>query len=214
MDSVGHVADGDFVLRPARKQGPKEMTADLPVQAAYPIDRPAAPDCQVGHVEGLRRVVRVLPAESQQIVKGNAEPLFGIPPKVLLDEGRSESVKTGGHCGVRGEEVSCSRGLQCDLEGLSGFFHETAGTFQHGERCMSFIQVTDFRFDSERAEQSPSANPEQQFLLESQLGAAPIEFAGNAAMSGKVRRIIAVQQVKLHSADLYLPAAQPDRVTR
>ena len=33
-------------------------------------------------------------------------------------------------------------------------------------------------------------------------------------MSGDVRRVIAVQQVKLHSADLDLPGAQPDRVSR
>ena len=160
MDSVGHVADGDFFLGPARKQRPKEVPADFPMQATHPIDRSAAPDCQVGHVESLRRVVRILAAKSQQIVKGNAEPLFGIPPKVLLDEGRSESVKTGGHCRVRGEEVSCSRGGQCDFEGLPCLFHEVAGTFQDGERRVSFIQVTDFRFDTERAEQPPSADSE------------------------------------------------------
>src|ERR1035441_8674163 len=33
-------------------------------------------------------------------------------------------------------------------------------------------------------------------------------------MSRKVSRVIAVQQVKLHPADLDLPRAQPDRVTR
>ena len=79
---------------------------------------------------------------------------------------------------------------------------------------MSFIQVTDFRFDSERAEQPPSANSEQQFLLEAEFGAAAIQFAGDATISRKVRRIIAVQQIKLHPANLYLPGAQPHRVTR
>jgi hypothetical protein len=152
MDPVGHVANWDLFLGPLRKERQKEVSADLPMQATHPIDRPAASDCQIGHVESLRRVVGILPAKSEQIVKGNAEPLFRIPPKVLLDEGRSESVKTRGHCGVRGEEVSCSRGGQCDFEGLSGFFHEVSGTFQDGEGRVPFIQVTDLRLDPECAE--------------------------------------------------------------
>src|SRR5664280_1910302 len=183
------------------------------MQATHAIHLPAAPDRQIGHVESLRRVVRILAAKSQQIVKGNAEPLVGIPPKVLLDEGRSESVKTGGHCRVRGEEVARSRGGQCDFEGLLCLFHEVSGTFQDGERRVPFIQVTDFRLESEGAEQPPSADSEKQFLLEAQLRPAAIQFAGNASMSGKVRRILAIQQVKLYPADLDLPGAQPDRVT-
>ncbi len=67
VDSVGHVSDRDFVLRPARKQRLKEAPADLPVQAAHAIYRPAPADRQIRHVERLRRVVRVLAAQGQQI---------------------------------------------------------------------------------------------------------------------------------------------------
>ena len=35
----------------------------------------------------------------------NAELLLGITAEVLLDEGRRETVKAGGHCRVGGEEV-------------------------------------------------------------------------------------------------------------
>ena len=169
VDSVGHVSDRDFVLRPARKERPKEVPAHLPVQAAHAIHRPAPADGQIGHVESLRRVVRVLAAKGQQIVECNAELLLGIPTEVLLDEGRSETVKAGGHRRVGGEEVPRSRDGQRDFEGLPGLFHEVAGAFQHGEGRMPFIQVTDLRLDAERAEQPPSADPEQQFLLEAQL---------------------------------------------
>ena len=175
------------------------MLADFPMQATHPIDRTTAPDCQIGHVESLRGVVRILAAKSQQVMKLNAELLRGVSTKVLLDEGRSETIKTGGHCRVGGEEVSCSGGGQRDFEGLPCLFHEVAGTFQDGERRMSFIQVTDFRLNPECAEQPPSADPEQQFLLEAQLRAAAIELAGDPSMNRNVRRIIAVQQVKLHS---------------
>jgi len=63
---------------------------------------------------------------------------------------------------------------------------------------MPFIQVTDFRLDANRTKQSPSANPQEQFLLEAQLRPAAIQFAGNPSMSREVREVIAVQQVKLH----------------
>ncbi len=78
VDSVGHVSDRHFVLRPVRKERLKEVPAHLPVQATHAIDRPAPADCQIGHVETLRRVVRVLAAQGQQIVECYAELLLGI----------------------------------------------------------------------------------------------------------------------------------------
>ena len=95
-----------------------------------------------------------------------AELLLGITTEVLFDEGRSEPIKAGSHCRVGGEEVPRSGDGQGDFEGLRGLLHETAGTLQHGEGRMPFIQVTDFRLDAECGEQPPSANPEKQFLLE------------------------------------------------
>ena len=78
--------------------------------------------------------------------------------------------------------------------------------------CPSFRWQTSGWMPSAR-EQPPSADPEHQFLLEAQFRPAAVKLAGNASMSGIIRRVIAVQQVKLHSADLNLPGAQPDRVT-
>ena len=133
------------------KSGCKEVPAHLPVQATHAIHRPAPADRQIRHVERFRRVVRILAAQGQQIVEWYAELLLGIPTEVLLDEGRSEPVKAGGHCRVGGEEVPRSRDGQRDVEGLPGLLHETAGAFQHGEGRMPFIQVTDFRLNAERA---------------------------------------------------------------
>ena len=214
MDSVGHVSDRDFVLRPVREERQKDVPAHLAMQAAHAIDLPAPANCQIRHVERLRRVVRVLAAKSQQIMERDAELLLRVSAQVLLDEGRSETVKAGGYRRVGGEEIAGSRRGECHFEGLARLFHEVAGALQHGEGRMPFIQVTDLRLDSERSEQPPSADPEQQFLLETQLRAAAIELAGDPPMSRDVRRVIAVQQVKLHSADLDLPGAQPDRVSR
>ena len=76
VDSVGHVSDRDFVLRPVREQRQKEVPAHLPVQAAHAIDRPAPANRQIRHVERLRRVVRVLAAKSQQVMERDAELLL------------------------------------------------------------------------------------------------------------------------------------------
>src|SRR5271157_2379835 len=147
-------------------------------------------------------------------MKRNAQILFRIPPKVSLDEGRIETVKAGGHGRVGGEEITRAGNRQGHFERLPGLLHEVAGAFQDGERRVPFIQVADLRLDAERAEQPPSADPEEQFLLEAQIRPAPIKLAGNPPLNREVRRIIAVQQVKLYPTDLDLPGAKPDRVIR
>src|SRR5512133_346521 len=103
------MSDGHFVRWPMREEGLKELPANFSVQATYAIDRPAPPNGQIGHIEGLGRVVRIFPAQSEQIVKCNAKLLFGIAAEVLSDESRVVTIKAGCHGRVRGKEVSCSR---------------------------------------------------------------------------------------------------------
>ena len=64
-------------------------------------------------------------------------------------------------------------------KGCAARLHETACALQHGERRMAFIQVADFRLDAQRGEQSPSADPEHQFLHEAQLRPAAVKLAGD-----------------------------------
>ena len=98
-------------------------------------------------------------------------------------------------------------------KGSPCLFHETAGALQHGEGRMPFVEMTDFRLNAKRSKQPPSANPEQHSCFRRNSGPASVQLAGNPSMRGKIRRVIAVQQVKLHPADLDLPGAQPDRIT-
>ena len=205
--------DGYLIHRPARKERCKEVPADFSMQTAHSIYRSAPPNCQIGHVEALRRVVRVLAAQGQQIVERDPELLRGVIVQVLLDEGRSETIKAGGHRRVGGEEVPCSCGGQRDFKGLTCRFHETASARQHGKGRVPFIQVTDFRLEAKLTQQPPSPKTEDQFLFEAQLRAAPIQLAGNPSMRREVRRVIAVQQVEFHPAHLYLPGTQPYRIS-
>ena len=99
-------------------------------------------------------------------------------------------------------------------KGWPGLFHETASALENGEGRVPLVQVTDLGLQAERAEQAPSADPEQQFLLQAQLRAAAVELAGDAAMRGIIRGVVAVEQIELHATDLNLPGAQPDRISR
>ena len=189
------------------------MPADLSMQTADGIDAPAAPDGQVGHVEALRRVVGVAAAQGQHVVDRNAKLFRGVPSQVLFDEGRSEPVKAGGDRRVGGEKVPRARRGQSDGEWLGGLFHEIAGAFQHRQRRVPLVEVTHFRVDAKGVQQAPAADAEENFLLQAQLRPAAVQFAGKSAVHGEIRRVVAIEQVKLHPADLHLPGAQPDRVT-
>ena len=65
VDSIGDVPDRHFILRPMRKQRPEQPPAHLPVQATHAIDGAAPADGQIGHVEILRHVARILAAKCQ-----------------------------------------------------------------------------------------------------------------------------------------------------
>ena len=67
MDPVGHMANGHLVLGPAGKQGLEDVPADFAVQLADAVDRAAAPDGEVRHVEGFLVVVGILPSQGHQI---------------------------------------------------------------------------------------------------------------------------------------------------
>ena len=97
--------------------------------------------------------------------------------------------------------------------GCPRLLHKSTRALQHREGGVTFVQVADLRLQSERAQQPPSADPEQHFLLQSQLRPAAIQLARDAAMSGKVGGVVAIQQVEFDPAHLDLPGAQPDRVS-
>src|ERR1017187_10463582 len=161
MDSVGHVSDRNFVLRPVREERRKEMAADFLMQATDAIHCPAPAYGEICHVETLQGVIRVLAAQGQQVGEFYAEFLLGIITEVLRNERRIETVKARSHCCVGGEEIADPSRGQCHFERLPGFFHETSGSLQHREGRMTFIEVTDLGFKSERSEQPPAADPEK-----------------------------------------------------
>src|SRR5665213_1122232 len=107
-------------------------------------------------------------------MEADAELFSGIMTEVLFDESRSETIKASGHGCMGGKKISRACGGQGHVKRLRVLLHETVGAFQYRKGRMTFVQVTNIRFDAECREQSPTANPQQHFLLEAQLRSATI----------------------------------------
>src|SRR3989441_2912413 len=100
------MGDRNLDVRPTRKERLEDAAAHLAMQAAHAVDRDAAPDGEIRHVEWFIRVVRILPAERQQVAQRDAQVLLGVLPMKALDEGRGEAVEARRDRGVGGEDVS------------------------------------------------------------------------------------------------------------
>ena len=144
-------------------------------------------------------------AQCQQFGERYSEPLLRITTEVLFDKSGSETVEAGGHRRVGGEEVPRSRDGQCDIEGLRGLQHQAAGTLQHGQGCVPFVEVAHFGLDPERDEQPPATDPEEDLLGKAQLRPPAVQLAGDPATSGDIGAVVTVEQVELHSTNLDLP---------
>ena len=145
VDPVGHVADGHLGRRPAWKEWLEQVSAHLSVQAAHAVHRAAPADGEIGHVEGLRFVVWLLPAQGQQIVGARCrDPAPRTVEGDWLDERRRKPVESRGDRRVGGEEVPRSGDRQRDVERLAGHLHEVPGALQYRESRVAFVQVADF----------------------------------------------------------------------
>src|SRR5664280_2037149 len=143
MDAIGHISDRHFVHRPARKERLKKVPAHFTVQTAHAIHGPASADRQIGHIEILCGVIRVLTAQRQQITERDAELFMRVTTQATFDEGWSKTVKASGYSGMAGEYIARSCNSQCYFKGLPRRLHESPCAFQHREGRMSFIQVAD-----------------------------------------------------------------------
>ena len=59
------------------------------------IDGAAAANREISHVERLRLIIRVGPAQREQIMQRYAESTLGVGLQILRDEGRIKAIKPG-----------------------------------------------------------------------------------------------------------------------
>jgi hypothetical protein len=121
--------------------------------------------------------------------------LLGIFPQVLPHQVRREAVKTSLHRGMRGEQVAGPRHLVRHLKGLAGGFHEIRGPLQYGESRMAFVEMADFRIQSQGLEEPPAADAQHDLLGDAHLHPAAIQFIGDAAHDGRIFGVVQVQEI-------------------
>src|SRR5450631_3201098 len=119
MHTVSHVPDGHLMGWPAREKWLEKMSAHIPMQPTDAVDCRATADCEIGHVEAFRSVLRVLAPQGEQILKRDTQLLAGVVAERVSYEIRSKAVEAGWHCRVGSEEITRACGSQRNIKGLS-----------------------------------------------------------------------------------------------
>ena len=115
--------------------------------------------------------------------------------EMLPHQIRREAIKAGFHRGVGREEIAGPGHLERHLKRLPRRLHEIQGAFQYGEGRVAFIQMADFRIDSQGSQEPPAADAQHDLLGDAHLQPAAVEFVGDAAHNGRVFRVVQVQQI-------------------
>ncbi|HTQ23323.1 MAG TPA: hypothetical protein VMI09_01420 [Candidatus Binataceae bacterium] len=144
------------------------------MELAYRIDRAASADRKIGHVERLTSVLGIVAAQRQKVPEIDSEHVIGIASQVALDHCRIDAVEPGRNRSMGCKEIAGARSGQRNLERLSVLDHEFTCAFEYGKSRVAFVQMADFRFETDGAEQSPAADAEHQLLLQAQFFPAAI----------------------------------------
>src|SRR5271170_1362373 len=165
MNPICDGTNGDLHLWPPWEEWLKDLPAYFSVKFANAADLTAAAKSEVGHVERLRHIARILPAEAEQSFHRNCEFVLRIMSEIFPTEFRVEAVEAGRHCRMGRKHISCPGNGQRKFEGNVVILHITSGAFEHGECRMTFIKVADLRMQPNLAQQAPAANTQNDLLL-------------------------------------------------
>ena len=110
---------------------------------------------------------------------------------------------------IQAEIRALSLRLPEPIAGPSGY----GAVVEDSKGRVPFIEMTDFGLQTQCAQKTPASDPEKKFLLQAQFRPAAVQLACDPAVRGEVRGVVRVQEIKLPSADLDLPGAQPDRIS-
>src|ERR1035438_10470874 len=138
------------------------LPAHFAMQFAHAIHAAAPLQSKIGHVEGLCIVGWVLPSDLQQIVNRDAKFILRIVAKILPDKLRIKAIKASRDCGVCRKDIASPRNGQSQIKWLLMILHITARPFEHRKGRMAFIEMADFRLQTERSQQAPPTDPENE----------------------------------------------------
>ena len=204
VDAVGGVTDGHFVGRQGRPDARPQPPADLAVQLGDAVARAAQPKGEHGQAQRLVVVVRVLAAEGEELLPGQAQP-GPIVLEVLVDQPGLEGVVAGRDGGVGGEHVRRRHRLAGRLEGDAPLLHQNADALEAEEGGVALVHVEHVGLDAQELQGPHPAYAEENLLADPHFLVAAVELAGDLAILGRVLRHVGVQQVQGDPAHADVP---------
>ena len=205
VHTVGDVPHRHFPDRPAGETGVEQAPAHLPVQARDAVHAVAHRHGQPGHVEEAGLV----PPQGQEVLHVEAQ-IGDEAAQVAAHQTRLETVESGRHGGVGGEQVAGAGGPQ----GLVEIHSVTAGVGadarQGGEGGVPLVEVAHLRFQIQGLQHPPAADAQDHLLEQTLLGPAAVQLGGDTPVHRAVDRVVAVQQVEIDPPHLHPPHTQGD----
>src|SRR5208283_2080315 len=126
--------DGDFLPGPSREQVAEDGAADSTVQVTDSVDRAAASNREIGHVERFALVGRIVPSEREEFAERDpGEAMLHERIEVTSDQNRIEAVKARRNRRMGGEQIAGACRRQSDLERLARLLHEASSAFEDRE---------------------------------------------------------------------------------
>ncbi len=147
VNSVGDVADGNFVLRLAGAEAGPHGAGDFAVQGGNGIGAAREPEAEHGHAKKFLLIAGLLAAQAHEAFWRETE-IVAQRTKMLFDQVGFEAVVTGRHGGVSGEDNFARYAGHGDVEADAFFLHAGADRFEHGEAAVTFVQVKNARSDA------------------------------------------------------------------
>ena len=151
-------------------------------------------------MKGSEVVFRVLSSHGEQIVHRDGEFIHRIVAQVRANECGIEAIEAGTDGGMCSEKISGSRDVHGKVERLLVILHVAACPLKNGECRMSFVEVTDLRRKTQCSQQAPSADAEDDLLLQTHLCVPAIELAGDTAMSRCIGKVVGIEKIQLCSS--------------
>ena len=129
---------------------------------------------------------------------------------MFLDQLDVESIVSGGHRRVRGENHFARNTGSAALEVHTFFLHAAANRFEHGEPAVAFVQMQHAGRDAHRLQSAESADAEQQLLADSDAPIAAVKPRSKLAIFGGIAFHVRIEQQQIAAPDSNAPHLRAD----
>ena len=162
------------------------------------------------HRKRFAAIVRVAAPQAAKLFVRDAG-LRAVIGKVVVQQPGVEQVDTGGHRGMRRENVVGADGFYGFVKGQAVFRHLEPDAFDAEEGRMALVHMEHRRGQTQRREYAHAANAEDNLLADAGVGVAAVELIGNVpVLRRRVLRDVGVEQIELDAANTDHPRLDED----